>query len=149
VAAATKIRLDVVTQGCPLEQQHVRQVLVMKSRSARGIRHVHPEVDNVRHDLSHRRHDGGAAWRAGHELDLPVAIEQNDRRHRRQHALSRLNRVRLALHQAELIRRARLRRKVVHLVVQQEPGSADRNEVPVQRVERRGYRDGVSGRVDD
>ncbi len=149
MASAAELGLDVGGQPVALVAQLVGQVLVVQAGGGGRGGCIHPEIDHIRDDLRDRGDDRGAAWRAGDEAHLTVRIQDDRRGHRGEHPLAGGDGVGGALHEAELVRHAGLGGEVVHLVVEQEPRTFHRHDVPVERVDRGGHGDGIAGAVDD
>ena len=122
---------------------------MMDARRADRVRQRHSVIDHVEDDLECRRDNARSAARARYEQKTSLGIEHYRRRHCAQHALAWCNRIGLALNQAEHVRSSRLGREVVHLIVQEKPGSADEDAGAVQVIQGRSSRDGVSGSIDN
>ncbi len=92
----------------------------MKARSVHRLLDIQAAIGCAQKDVGNGGDDAGSAWRADHKANF-VVLEHNDGRHAGQGALPGSNRIRRTLHQPKHIRRADLRGKVVHLIVEQEP----------------------------
>ncbi len=77
----------------------------------------------------------------------PSAVDDDRRRHRRQHPFAGLDRVRDSADQAIGVRRVRARRKIVHFVVQQKAGAFDDDLRTERQIQRRRARDRVAGGI--
>ena len=77
----------------------------------------------------------------------PSAVDDDRRRHRREHALAGFDRIGHAPDQPIRVRRVRARRKVVHLVVQQKSCAFDDDLRTERQIQRGRARDGVARRV--
>ena len=78
-----------------------------------------------------------------------IAVEHDGRRHRRQRALARRDRILRAADQPERVGHARLQREVVHLIVEQDAGLARDQLGAEAQVDGRGQRHRVALGVDD
>ena len=115
-------------------------------RTHRSLK-THAVVDDVEQHLEHSGDDATAARSAEHEPDLSIP-DDDRRRHRRQHALVRSNRVRLAADEAKHVWRAGPRGEVIHLVVEQEAAARDDIAATERVVDRRRARNRVAVLVD-
>src|SRR6185503_95301 len=106
VPSSPQRALDVIGQPRVLEDQDVGQMLVMQAWSGGCARDIHVEVDDMRDDLRDGSDDRGAAGRTRHELQPSLGTQNDGWRHRGQHPFARLNRVWLALEEAELVGQA-------------------------------------------
>ena len=80
--------------------------LIVHARCRHRVRDGHAAIDHVGDDLQYRVDDQAAARRAGHEIGPAVSFDDG-RRHRRERPLAGPDRVRIALHEAKLVRRSR------------------------------------------
>src|SRR5436309_199181 len=129
-----------------LQENDVRQRLVVEPGRGHGVSQRHALVDYVAHDLVDCGRDARPARRAEDQIEATLGVQDDGRRHRRQHSLPWGDGVRLALNQPEQVRLARRRGEIVHFVIEQEarPRYGDRaSEIIVQR-RRAGH--GVPGR---
>ena len=89
---------------------------MMDARRIDGLLQRHAMIDDIDDDFEDRGDDSRAARRSDHQNRLAV-LEHERRRHGAQWALSRSDRICLALNQTEHIRHAGLGGEVIHFVV--------------------------------
>ena len=130
------------------DAQLIRHPLVVQSRLRDGLRNIHLEIDHVHQVLQYGGDDARSAWRSGGEPCLAVA-HGNDRRHRTQRPLAGGYRIGFATREAKRIGHARLGRKVIHFVVEQDAGSARDDARAKRQVQRIGAADNVARSVHD
>ncbi len=116
---------------------------MMNSSGVHRCLGVHAMIGHVHDGLQHGADDGASAPGTGHHEQLSVP-EHDRRRHARQHALAWGCQVGRRADEAALIRQARHRVEVTHLVVEQEAGARHHHLIAVPAIERVGQRHGVA-----
>src|SRR5262249_38296090 len=117
----------------------------------RRDRKIHSAVHDVHHDLKHAGGDVRPT-RASDGEQHPFGVlllEHEGGGHRRDGDPPGRDGVVLAVHEPVDVRGARLRGEIVHLVVEEEPGTAGNQAAPEAVVQGGGEGDGVSGPVED
>ena len=136
VSTATQLGDDRLAPD-PLHMKLIRLPLMMKTRGGQGFAGRFLEVDGPQDGQEGLRNNGRPAGCA-HAEDRLTISEHQRRAHARERPLARLNGVGLGAHQAEEVWHPRLRREVVHVVVEQEARTRHHHLAAEARVQRRG-----------
>ena len=127
----------------------IRLPLMVETRGGQGFAGRFLKVDGPQDGQEGLRNNGRPAGCA-HAEDRLTISEHQCRAHARERPLARLNGVGLGAHQAEEVWHPRLRREVVHVVVEQDAGARHDDLAAKARIERGGARHpvalGVRGR---
>ena len=141
-------RPALVGADAALHHQVRRDPLIVDARCGHGCLGVLPEGQDVEQHLQRSRGDERAAG-STRDGDHLAATRDDRGRHAAQRALARRDRIGFRADQAEDIRRARLRREVVHRVIEDDPRVAGDEHRTEGRVDTGRARDRVPHPIDD
>ncbi len=126
-----------------VEQNLIRQPLMVQPWQPYRLRHRQTAIDHVEDDLQHGGDDAAAARRASRQERLSI-LEHNGGSHGRERPLPWPRRVGFASGKPVGIGRAGLGGKIVELIVEQKPGSVGDEAHAIAEIERGRVGDGIA-----